>query len=65
MSPSMSSVLDNWRMRIRCSFSNTILLQSEVMQGQAALIALQGQLADARLALLLAQDSDVLLGSTP
>ncbi len=44
---------------------NTILLQSEVMQGQAALIALQGQLADARLALLLAQDSDVLLGSTP
>jgi outer membrane protein, heavy metal efflux system len=44
---------------------STLLLQSEVMQGQAALIALQGQLADARLALLLALDDDALLGIAP
>ncbi len=42
---------------------STLLLQSEVMQGQAALVTLQGQLADARLDLLLALDDDALLGS--
>lgn len=42
---------------------STLLLQSEVMQGQAALITLQGQLADARLDLLLALEDEALLGA--
>ena len=41
---------------------NTLLLQTEVLEGQVALIELRGQLADARLALLLATEDDVLLG---
>ena len=40
---------------------STILLQTEVLEGQVALVSLRGQLADARLALLLAREDSVLL----
>lgn len=40
---------------------STLVLQSEVVAGQAALITLRGQLADARLDLLLATEDDALL----
>ena len=40
---------------------STLVLQSEVVEGQVALITLRGQLADARLDLLLATEDDALL----
>jgi outer membrane protein TolC len=40
---------------------STLLLREEVIEGQVALINLQGQLADARLSLLLATEDDALL----
>ena len=43
----------------------TVLFQTQVIEGQAALIGLSEQLADARLAWMLATEDNTLLGETP
>jgi len=42
--------------------STAVLLQAQVLQGEAAVVTLRGQLADARIDRLLALDDDALLG---
>ena len=42
-----------------------VLLQTQVLQGEAAVVTLRGLVADARLDELLALDDDVLLGGAP
>lgn len=42
-----------------------VLLQAQVLAGEAAVVTLRGAIADARIDLLLAMDDDALLGGTP
>jgi outer membrane protein TolC len=45
--------------------STAVLLQTQVLQGEAAVVTLRGLVADARIDELLALDDDVLLGGAP
>jgi hypothetical protein len=45
--------------------STAVLLQTQVLDGEAAVVRLRGLLADARIDQMLANDDDALLGGAP